>query len=182
MTLQEEGWFAQAIADHLRHDADRDPRDRRDPAVRGLFLQGSDPRIGLQLGPFRALDHWRHHRRADLVLHVPADVHDLPRRVPGRSRARESRARIAAGDDHPAGCARHPGADLRRRRARGPPHRSSGPDGDAASRNVVRRGARHRRRRLSRRRRVDGGGREAARRRRRRPPGCGWRRCATPRR
>ena len=78
-------------------------------AAVGLHFEGLDPLGGLrQPPPFLVGD--RSGRRVhDRLLHVPARLHDLPRRVPGRSSHAGTPARVTAIDDHAAGRARRLG-------------------------------------------------------------------------
>ena len=63
---------------HLRHDAAGDHRHRRHSAVRGLLEQGRNPGHGDQGRPRAVVGAGVVRRLHDVVLHVPADLHDLP--------------------------------------------------------------------------------------------------------
>ena len=63
-----------------------DARDQRDARLLRLLLQRPHPGTRLRRGPSRALADRRHHRRPHRVLHVPADLHDLSRKLAGRAR------------------------------------------------------------------------------------------------
>ncbi len=86
-------------ADHLCGDVHRLAGARRHPVLRRLLLQGLHPRGDLGIaGVLRALGLLGRHarRRADRALHLPPDVHDLPRHVPAdrtRPSRRSTRAR-----------------------------------------------------------------------------------------
>ena len=107
------GGLREVHADHLRDDADRQPRAVRHPAVRGILLEGRDHRGGASVddpGPrlcvfVRAGGRLRHG-----VLHVPAGVHDVPRQARfGTSMRMAARTRSTIMNTPPA----------RRRKARG---------------------------------------------------------------
>ena len=94
---------------------DRHGGDRGDSAAGGLFLQGPDP--GRGVGELEAaVGGGSGHRGSDGLLHVPAGVHDVLRRVPGHGRAAGAPARVAGGDD---GAAVDPGRRRHRHRLPG---------------------------------------------------------------
>ena len=108
--------------DHGVDVSDRHARDRRLPAARRILLEGRDPRLrGGRRRTFRSAQSGdlaaRHDRRAVYrVLHVPALLPDLHRRVSRHARAGASHPRVAVDDDDSSD--RAGGAFDRRRRAR----------------------------------------------------------------
>ena len=72
------------------------------PPFSGYFSKDLILEVRLRLGTLVALVQRRGHRRTHVVLHVPADLHDVLRRVARRLRQRASHPRIAGGNDYSA--------------------------------------------------------------------------------
>ncbi len=113
--MRKMGGLEKIRSGHLRHDVRRDAGDRGDPGAVGLLLQGRDPVAGVLVVPREPgpVGH-RGARRGDHgVLHVPARLPHLLRRIPHGSRGGEARPRVPLDDDRAADDPRGP---VRRRR------------------------------------------------------------------
>ncbi len=73
------------------------------PGFSGFFSKDLILERRVRVGAHVAVGARRSHRRHHRLLHVPADLHDVPRRVARRSRQAASPPRIAARDDDSAG-------------------------------------------------------------------------------
>ena len=92
------------------------------PPFSGYFSKDLILEAAYNSGHMSALDPRRDHRRAHVVLHVPADLHDLLRRLARRRRQGASHPRVAGGNDDSADRT----GDSRDRRRMGQSARRSG--------------------------------------------------------